>query len=100
MAAGKPVLATAVSGVPELVADGQTGLLIPPRDADALADGLIRLGGDAALRARMGVAGMARVREHFTLERMVDAYDALLTDVAEVARGAAGVARAGVDRRG
>ncbi|HEX6039064.1 glycosyltransferase family 4 protein [Longimicrobium sp.] len=82
MAAGKPVLATAVSGVPELVVDGETGLLIPPRDADAIADGLIRLGTDAALRARLGAAGMARVREHFTLETMVDGYDRLLRDVA------------------
>lgn len=85
MAASKAVLATAVSGVPELVVDGQTGLLIPPRDADALAAGLVRLGGDAALRARMGFAGMARVRGHFTLERMVDAYEGLLTEVVEMA---------------
>lgn len=86
MAAGKPVLATAVSGIPELVVDGETGMLIPPRDAGALADGLIRLGGDAALRARLGHAGTARVREHFTLETMVERYDGLLREVAAARR--------------
>ena len=71
MACGKPVVATRVGGIPEVVADGETGLLVPPRDADAMAAAIVRLLEDAALRARMGAAALARVREHFSAERMV-----------------------------
>jgi glycosyltransferase involved in cell wall biosynthesis len=72
MAAGLPVVASGVGGVPELVADGETGLLVPPGDAEALADALRNLLRDKALRARMGVAGRARVEREFTLARCVD----------------------------
>jgi glycosyltransferase involved in cell wall biosynthesis len=70
MAAGLPVVATAVGGVPELVDDGTTGLLVPPGDAPALAAALERLLGDAALRARMGAAGWERVRERFDIAQL------------------------------
>jgi glycosyltransferase involved in cell wall biosynthesis len=71
MACAKPVVATTAGGIPEVVADGETGLLVPPRDHHALAEALVRLLNDAALRQRLGRAGLARVREHFTAERMV-----------------------------
>ncbi len=54
---GKPVVATRVGGIPDLVRDGETGLLIPPNDPDALRSALERLMGDAALRCRLGKAG-------------------------------------------
>lgn len=57
MAAGLPVVATAVGGVPEVVADGETGLLVPPRDPPALAKAIERLTTDPELRAAMGAAG-------------------------------------------
>jgi glycosyltransferase involved in cell wall biosynthesis len=57
--------------MPEVVADAQTGLLVPPRDHGAMAEALIRLLTDAPLRSRMGAAGLARVRERFSAERMV-----------------------------
>jgi glycosyltransferase involved in cell wall biosynthesis len=66
MAAGLPVVASAVGGVPELVADGQTGLLVAAGDSAALAGALRRLLEDPPLRARMGAAGAARVRERFS----------------------------------
>lgn len=72
MACGKPVVATAVGGIPEVVVDGQTGLLVPPRDHRATAAAIVRLLSDRALRERMGAAGLARVREKFSVERMVD----------------------------
>ncbi len=72
MAAGKPVVATRVSAVPEVVIDGVTGLLVPPEDPPALAGALHRLCDDAAERRRLGAAGYQRVREHFTADRMVD----------------------------
>ena len=61
-AQGVAVVATAVGGVPELVDDGRTGLLVPPGDADALAGALTRLVSGPAEAARMGLAGWARVR--------------------------------------
>ncbi len=54
-----PVVASRVSGIPELVVDGGTGLLVPPDDAHAIADAVERLASDPALRARMGAAGRA-----------------------------------------
>jgi colanic acid/amylovoran biosynthesis glycosyltransferase len=65
MASGRPVVSCAVSGVPELVRDGETGLIVPPDDPDALADAVTRLAADGALRARLAPAGRALVeRQH------------------------------------
>lgn len=82
MAAGKPVLTTLVSNMPEIVTDGQDGFLIPPRDADALAKALVRLAGNPKFRKRMGRNGQRTVRERFTLDRMVDETEALFLRVA------------------
>jgi glycosyltransferase involved in cell wall biosynthesis len=71
MAAGKPVVATRVGGVPEVVVDGVTGLLVPPRNPEALADAILRLLRDPELRHRMGQAGQERVRRHFSVDQMV-----------------------------
>jgi len=81
MAAGIPVVATAVSGTPEAVLDGTTGLLVPPRDPAALAEAILRLAGDPALRERMGRAGALRARRDFTLEAMLDRYEEILRRV-------------------
>ncbi|HET7233818.1 MAG TPA: glycosyltransferase family 4 protein [Longimicrobium sp.] len=86
MAAGIAVIATAVSGTPELVRSGEHGLLVPPGDAPALASAIARLAGDAELRARLAAAGHARVRAEFTLERMLDRYEALLARVVAARR--------------
>jgi glycosyltransferase involved in cell wall biosynthesis len=67
MAAGLPVVASSVGGVPELVLDGETGLLVPPGDSRSLAQAIERLLADPALRGRLGAAGRARVAEHFDL---------------------------------
>ena len=71
MACGKPIVATTAGGMPEVVTEGENGLLVPPRDADALAAAIVMLLGDEAARARMGAAGLARVRAEFSAERMV-----------------------------
>ncbi len=71
MAMGKPVIATAVGGNPELVIDGQTGLLIPTKDPAALAQAVLGLLDDPDRCARMGQAGRRLVEEQFTLERLV-----------------------------
>ncbi|HEU0130580.1 MAG TPA: glycosyltransferase family 4 protein [Mycobacteriales bacterium] len=72
MAAGLPIVASRVGGVPELVADGETGLLVPPGDPVALAAALRSLLGDAGLRARMGAAGRARYEARYTVGHCVD----------------------------
>jgi len=72
MAAGRAIVATSAGGIPEVVEDGRTGLLVPPRDSAALADAIVRLLVDDDLRARMGRAGEARVGEQFNVDRMVD----------------------------
>lgn len=82
MAAGIAVIATAVSGTPELVADGESGRLVPAGDAGALASAITQLAGDAGLRDRLAAAGHARVRAEFTLDGMIDRYEALLERIA------------------
>jgi L-malate glycosyltransferase len=71
MACGKPVVATNVGGIPEVVADGETGILVPPRDPAAMAEALRQLLADPALRERMGAAGLVRVRTTFSAAHMV-----------------------------
>ena len=70
MARGKPVVATPVGGTPELVVDGETGVLVPPRDAEALADALRSLAADPERARALGAAGRARVAEHFSAQAM------------------------------
>jgi glycosyltransferase involved in cell wall biosynthesis len=69
MAHGKPVVASEVGGLRDLVVDGETGLLVPPRDVTLLRAGLERLLADQALRRRLGAAGRERIREHFSWDR-------------------------------
>ena len=68
MAAGLPVLTTQIAGVPELVEDGQTGLLVPPGDAGALRDGMLQLLSDPATAAAMGARGRVKVATEFNIE--------------------------------
>jgi glycosyltransferase involved in cell wall biosynthesis len=83
MAASKPAVACAVGGVPEVLVDGETGFLVPPRDDKGLAEKIVRLLKDDTLRARMGAAALARARRCFTVQRMVAetlaAYETLLS---------------------
>ena len=82
MAHGLPVVASNVGGLPELVEDGSTGMLVPPADASALANAVRILAGDARRRREMGFAGWHRAQEHFSIDRMVAQtaaiYDSLL----------------------
>jgi len=65
MAAARPVVASRVGGIPEVVRDGQDGILVPARDSRALADGISRLLQDEPLRRAMGSAGQQRAEEVF-----------------------------------
>jgi glycosyltransferase involved in cell wall biosynthesis len=72
MLAGRSVVASRVSSIPELVVDGETGLLVPPDDADALAEALLSVLGDPARAAAMGEAGLARARLEFSVATMAE----------------------------
>lgn len=81
--AGKPVVSYDVDGAREVTLDGQTGFLLPPRSIEPLAEALLRLAGDAALRERLGQAGRERFTEQFRHEHMTQQlrglYEQLLT---------------------
>jgi glycosyltransferase involved in cell wall biosynthesis len=72
MASGKPVISTTVAGIPELVANGETGLLVSPRDARALADAMEQVARDENLRADFGRAGRLRIEQEFTIEQTIE----------------------------
>jgi glycosyltransferase involved in cell wall biosynthesis len=71
MAAERPVIATAIGGTDEVVIDGESGLLVPPADPDAIASALQNLLEDTALRARLGAAGRKIVTTDFSAREMV-----------------------------
>ena len=72
MAAGKATVASETGGIPEVVAHGETGLLVPPREGQALASAIAGLLKDAGRRTAMGRAGLERVKKVFSAERMVE----------------------------
>ena len=82
MAHGRPVVASAVGGLLDLVVDGETGLLVPSRDPAALRRALERLLGDPELRARLGDAARERIRERFAWDAVLDATVALYEEAA------------------
>jgi glycosyltransferase involved in cell wall biosynthesis len=77
MAHRLPVVATPVGGIPEVVRDGEDGLLVPTNDPRALARAMARLAGDAALRVTLGEAAFRRVTVQFSFEQMVREYEVL-----------------------
>ena len=77
LAAGRPVVATRVGGVPDVVRDGQDGFLVETGDVDGLAAALERLAGDEELRTQMGDAGRERVLPRYSVERLIDDVDRL-----------------------
>ena len=81
MAASKPVVATRVPGTSEAVVDGKTGILVPLRDSERLAESIKGLLEDEGLSQSMGRAGKRRVEKYFRVERMVDETERLYTDL-------------------
>ena len=81
MACALPVVATQVGGNAELVDAGRTGTVVPSGDVDAMADALVQLATDRARAQAWGLAGRARVEQHFSLHSMVAAYQRVYDDV-------------------
>ena len=81
LAAGRPVVATKVGGVPDVVDEGETGFLVRPHDTHALAERLEILAGDPVRRRAMGDLGRARMLERYAVERLVDDVDALYREL-------------------
>jgi glycosyltransferase involved in cell wall biosynthesis len=77
LACERPVVATAIEGMPELVVEGDTGLLVPPRDPAALAAAILRMLADPTAAQSMARAGRKRVETHFSLRAKLDATEAL-----------------------
>jgi len=72
MLLGLPIVATRAGGVGDIVADGETGLLVEPRQSEALAQAIVRVTRHGELRKRLAAAGARRVREHFSIERTIE----------------------------
>lgn len=70
MSCGVPIVATRVGGLPELILDGETGMLVPPEDERAMADALLKILRDRGLAARLGEAGRARAANDFSEKKM------------------------------
>ncbi|CAN5275172.1 glycosyltransferase family 4 protein [soil metagenome] len=83
LAAGRPVVATRVGGVPDVVRDGEDGFLVETGDTDGLAERLTRLARDPALRERMGKEGRARVLSRYAVDRLVGDVDRLYRSLLE-----------------
>jgi glycosyltransferase involved in cell wall biosynthesis len=82
MASARPVVVTDIGGTAEAVVHGETGFLVPPGDAEAVAQALLDLAADPERARRMGAAGRARQRELFDGERMVETYERALARIA------------------
>jgi glycosyltransferase involved in cell wall biosynthesis len=91
MAAGLPVVSTNVGGVPEIIDDGDTGLLAPAGDGPAIAAALVRLSQDAALRTRLAERGRERAASRFSEQQMMQRYDRLYAELTKDRRASARV---------
>lgn len=84
MAAGKPIVATRGGAVPEIVVEGQTGLIVSMGDAEKMADAIIALLSDPARAAAMGRAGRDRIAQHFTIEKTAQCVQQVYDELIEL----------------
>ena len=80
-AASTSVIASNVGGIPEIIKHEQTGLLVPPRDSEAIAEACIRLLSDSQLRKRLGEAGAQRVEEHFSVKNGLSRWSSVFSEL-------------------
>jgi glycosyltransferase involved in cell wall biosynthesis len=100
MISGLVVVATRTGGTPEIIVDGENGLLFTPNDPDELAKKLVTLADDPALRAKIASAGKQTILERFTMTKMMDEIESYLLDVAHDSNTAKSVPVAAVQHAG
>ena len=81
MAMGKPIVATDIDGIKEVLADGEAGLLVPPRNMEALSDAIITLLGNEGKSYQMGMAARKIVKEEFGVDVMVQKVEKVYDDM-------------------
>jgi len=81
MAAGKPIVATNVSAIPEIVLDGETGILIPPNDPEPMAEAITKLLAQPALARQLGCKGKQRLKQEFSTQKMIAATELVYDDL-------------------
>lgn len=81
LASRLPVIATRTGGIPEIIADGSSGILVPPDDAQALAAAMVRIAEDPALRKKLAAGGRARVESEFNIDQTAREYEALYRNI-------------------
>ena len=81
MAAERPIVATNIDGIPEVVIDGATGLLVPPENPSLLSEAILKLAEDPELRRHMGLAARQRVEAEFTVAKMIQRYENLISSL-------------------
>jgi glycosyltransferase involved in cell wall biosynthesis len=81
MAAGLPVVSTSCGAIPDMIADGEEGFIVPVNDAGAIADRIARLAADPALRAALGMRARARAERDYRIEATAESYRRLLTSL-------------------
>jgi glycosyltransferase involved in cell wall biosynthesis len=89
MAMGVPAVCTAVGGLPEMIDDGVTGRLVPPKDPSALAAGIVDVIADRERARAMGAAGRRRLEELFTLRRTAERTQEMIDEAVAESRGGA-----------
>ena len=99
MERGRAVVASAVGGLPELVVEGETGLLAPPGNVDALAAALVRIARSPEHARAMGAAGRERAVEHFSAERCADRIDSLYREALETRKRSSAAAASSASRK-
>jgi glycosyltransferase involved in cell wall biosynthesis len=87
MACGKPVVGSRVGGIPEIVDDGQDGLLVEPDNPAALAEAIRRLASDESLRKKLGSQAVAKIRDRFLWEHTGAAYQRLFSELGRIGQG-------------
>jgi glycosyltransferase involved in cell wall biosynthesis len=83
---GRPIVATSVGGIPEMIVDGESGLLVPPGSPQALAGAIARLLGDSGLRAALGGRAREQAVAVHSMERCVEAWQGLYSELYERTR--------------
>jgi glycosyltransferase involved in cell wall biosynthesis len=83
LSSGLPVIATSVGGIPEIIQDGVNGFLVPPKDPESIANGILKLANDPKLMKRLGEAARKTILDRYTAEKVVSQYGEIYNKVVQ-----------------